>query len=144
MTRDLVRYAKTFLQQPIPAPIFSREVDGIRYDVLAVQAPFQVERVSAPAHVPVPRHRHATIDALEIYERGSLTINVADRPIPVESGPPRKGLSGHKALLIPRNTVHGPGLTGPEGFSFLSIQAHDGIPEVVPGCPHRMWTIEHT
>ena len=144
MTRDLVRYAHKFLKVALPDPLYMREVDGIRYEVLAVEAPFQVERIVAPAHVSVPRHSHSTLDALEIYESGSLTINVADRPIPVESGPPRKGLGGRKALLIPRNTTHGPGVTGPEGFSFLSIQAHDGIPEVVPGCPHRMWPIDHT
>lgn len=144
MTRELVRYAKTFLKSPMPPPLFVREVDGITYEVLAVEAPFQVERVVAPAHVPVPRHSHSTLDALEIYESGSLTIHVADQLIPVESGPPRKGLGGRKALLLPRHTTHGPGMTGPDGFQFLSIQAHDGIPEEVPGCPHRMWPVDHT
>ena len=135
--KELVRYAKQFAKAPMPEPLFTETIDGVRYELLAIDAPFQAERVIAPAGVPVPQHCHENLDAIEIYESGELHISVAGKTLPVSTGKSRGFLGGRKAVLIPRGTVHGPGLTGPEGFSFISIQQHDGAPVEVAGCPHR-------
>lgn len=135
--KDLLNFTKRLVNAPLPDPLFTETINGITYELLAIEQPFQVERVTAPAGIPVPEHCHDNLDAVEIYVGGDLAIMVDGKPLPVSDGKPRPFLGGRKAVLIPRGTTHGPGVTGLNGFTFLSIQKHDGVPQVVPGCPHR-------
>ena len=100
---------------PRKTSYFAACLPPAKVEILLSVPPFQVERITIPANVEIPKHRHPRMESWEYLLYGNGLVCVRHRRVEVENDTLRR------LQFVPRDAWHVGG-TGDMGASWLSIQ----------------------